>query len=102
MELMLIGDHVDAREAYRMALVNKVVPLNQLMPTAVNWAEKICKNGPLGVRATKEAIIRGYGLNWDEGRRLEAEIMSRIVASEDFKEGAKAFAEKREPDFKGR
>ena len=72
------------------------------MPTAFDWAQKICENGPLGVRATKEAIIRGYGLNWDEGRKLEAEIMSRIMVSEDFKEGAKAFSEKRKPVFKGR
>ncbi|MDD5191067.1 MAG: enoyl-CoA hydratase-related protein [Dehalococcoidales bacterium] len=102
MELMLLGDQIDAAEAYRMALVNRVVPLKDLMPTALQWADKICQNGPLGVRASKEAIARGYGMNGEEAQKLEAELFGRIWASEDFKEGARAFAEKRRPNFKGR
>lgn len=102
MELMLMGEPVDAGEAFRMGLVNRVVPLEKLMTTARQWAETICEAGPLGVRATKEAVIRGYGMTWEDGVKLEAELMTRIRSSEDFKEGALAFARKRQPVFKGR
>jgi len=100
MELMLMGQHIDAYEAYRMGLVNKVVPLSQLMPTAREWAEIICQAGPLGVSATKEMVIRGYDMTMEEGVKLESEMLDRVRSSEDFMEGARAFAEKRKPVFK--
>ena len=101
MELMLMGQQINAGEAYRMGLVNKVVPMSQLMPTARDWANTICQAGPLGVSAVKEMVIRGYDMTMEEGVRLESELLSRVMSSEDFVEGARAFAAKRKPIFKG-
>jgi len=102
MELMLMGQQIDAREAYRMGLVNKVVPLDQLMLTAREWAEIICQAGPLGVSAAKEMIIMGHDITMEEGVKLEQKLLGHVRSSEDFMEGARAFAEKRKPVFKGR
>jgi len=102
MELMLMGQQIDAHEAYRMGLVNKVVPLDQLMLTAREWAEIICQAGPLGVSAAKEMIIMGYDMTMEEGVKLEQKLLGHVRSSEDFMEGARAFAEKRKPVFKGR
>lgn len=101
-EILLTGQHIDAQEAYRLGLVNKVVPLDKLMSTAKQYAEAICKNGPLGVRATKEAMIRGYNLTLDEGLQLERDLANRVRGTADFMEGAKAFAEKRPPDYQAK
>jgi enoyl-CoA hydratase/carnithine racemase len=101
-QILLLGEPIDAQEAYRIGLVNKVVPLAQLMPTAKQWAETICRKGPLGVRASKEAMIRGYDLSLEEGLRLERELANRIRMTEDFMEGARAFAEKRPPQYKAK
>lgn len=101
-EILLTGRHIDAQEAYRIGLVNRVVPLDQLMPTARELAETICQRGPMGVRATKEAMIRGYDLTLEQGLRLERDLANRVRTTEDFMEGARAFAEKRPPEYKGR
>ena len=102
MELMLTGKQVNAEEAYRMGLINLVVPRGELMQAAINWAESICEAGPLGVQATKEMIIRGYNMTWDDGMKLEAELTARVRNSEDFKEGTRAFMEKRKPLFEAK
>ena len=101
-EILLTGERISAQEAYRIGLVNKVVPLDELMATAKQIAKTICKKGPLGVRATKEAMIRGYNLPLDEGLKLESELAADVRSSEDFKEGARAFAENRPPVYKGK
>lgn len=101
-EILLTGQRIDAQEAYRLGLVNKVVPLDKLMSTAKQYAEAICKNGPLGVRATKEAMIRGYNLTLEEGLQLERDLANRVRGTEDFMEGAKAFAEKRPPNYQAK
>lgn len=101
-EILLMGQHIDANEAYRIGLVNIVVPRDQLMPTAMKWAEVICEAGPLQTRAVKEVMIRGYSMPLDESLHLEREIADRIRNSEDFIEGTRAFVEKRKPQWKGR
>ena len=101
-EILLMGKHMDAQEAYRIGLVNKVVPLDRLMPTAREWAETICQAGPLQVRAVKEAMMRSYEMTLDEGLLLEREMLNRVRSTEDFMEGARAFVEKRKPDWKAK
>jgi len=76
------------------------VPLDQLMPTALKWAETICKNGPLAVRTAKEIAVRALGL--ESGFVLEKALGARVMGSEDAKEGPAAFADKRPPKFTGR
>jgi enoyl-CoA hydratase len=100
MELLLIGRPITAKRAYDIGLVNEVVPLEQLMPTALKWAETICKNGPLAVRTAKEIAVRALGL--ESGFVLEKALGARVFSSEDAKEGPRAFAEKRPPKFTGR
>ena len=100
MELLLTGKTIDAKRAYQIGLVNEVVPLDELMPTARNWAETICKNGPLAVRTAKEIAVRSLAL--EQGFVLEKALGERVMSSEDAKEGPRAFAEKRPPKFTGR
>jgi enoyl-CoA hydratase/carnithine racemase len=101
-EMLLTGDRIDANEAYRLGIVNKVVPPAELMAAAEALANKIAKNGPLAVRAAKEAMIRGTSMTLDEGMQLELDLVESLLDTEDAKEGPKAFAEKRKPEFKGR
>jgi E-phenylitaconyl-CoA hydratase len=101
-ELLFTGAAIDAHEAYRIGLVNLVVPLPELMPTAKEWARRICQNGPLALRAAKESMIMGIDMTLEEGLNLEQSIVDKLIVSEDAIEGAKAFAEKRKPVFKGR
>jgi enoyl-CoA hydratase len=100
MELLLTGRPIDARRAYEIGLVNQIVPREALMPTALKLAEMICKNGPLAVRTAKEIAVRALGL--ESGFVLEKALGARVLASEDAKEGPRAFAEKRPPRFTGR
>ncbi len=101
-EMLLMGQHIDAQEAYRIGLVNKVVPQDKLMPTAREWAEVICQAGPLGVRAAKEAMIRGCSLTLEDGLRLENSLFAYLLGTEDFTEGTRAFVEKRKPVYKAK
>ena len=101
-EILLMGQHIDAQEAYRIGLVNKVVPIEQLMPVAKQWAEILCQAAPLSVRATKEAMIRGYSMSLNGGLQLARELASSLTNTEDSKEGVTAFKEKRKPRWKGK
>jgi len=101
-EMLLMGKMFDAQEAYRIGLVNTVVPPEEVMPTAKEWAETICKAGPLAVRAAKQAMVRGCEMSLEDGLRLEFMLNAYITSTEDFKEGTTAFAEKRKPVYKGK
>jgi len=101
-ELVLTGKPIDADEAYRIGLVNRVVPPEQVMPVAKEWAELICQAGPLAVRAAKEAMVRGSSMTLEEGLRLENSLIARLMGTEDFIEGTAAFREKRRPEYKAK
>ncbi|MBN1612836.1 MAG: enoyl-CoA hydratase/isomerase family protein [Deltaproteobacteria bacterium] len=102
LEVLMTGDFIGAEEAYRIGLVNRVVPASKLMTAAQVLANRINENGPLAVRAVKEAAYRGLQMPLNEGLHLETLLLSRLRQSEDAWEGPKAFAEKRKPIYKGR
>ncbi|MCJ7594542.1 MAG: enoyl-CoA hydratase-related protein [Desulfobacterales bacterium] len=101
-EMILMGTPISAEEAYRVGLVNKVVPLAELLSTAREWAAKICENGPLAVRRAKEAMIRGGNMALEDGLSLELAFFEEMLQSEDYNEGLRALAEERKPEYKGR
>jgi enoyl-CoA hydratase/carnithine racemase len=101
-ELLLMGKLIDAQEAYRIGLVNQVVPQAEVMATAKEWAQAICKAAPLAVRAAKEAMLRGSAMTIEEGLRLENALVASVMATEDFTEGTTAFVEKRKPNYKAK
>ena len=102
MELLLTGDRYDAETALRFGLVSRVVPRDQLMATAEEIAQTILKNGPLAVRYIKQAAIQGREMPFEDGLRLESEFAGKVFRTEDAMEGPRAFAEKREPEDKGK
>jgi len=101
-EMLLIGGSITAQEALQVGLINKVVPADKLMEEAIAWAEKIAENGPLAVRAAKEAMLRGMDMSLKDGMQLELDLVEKLLDTDDSKEGPRAFAEKRKPKFKGR
>src|SRR5262249_49497856 len=101
-ELCLSGEMITAEEALRIGLVNHVYEPSELLPAAEALAKKIIANAPIAVRYTMEAIERGIELPQEEGLFLEATLFGLSCATEDMREGTKAFLEKRKPDFKGR
>ena len=100
MEMLLTANQFTAQEAYEIGLINKVVPREELMPTAMAYAEKIASNGPLAVQAIKESVLRGLAL--DAAYSIERLMSMLIFDSQDAKEGPKAFMEKRPAVWKGR
>jgi enoyl-CoA hydratase len=93
---------IDATEAYRIGVANKVVTVEELMPTAIEMMKQILANGPLAVALCIEAVDRGLEMSLDEGLVLEANHFGLLAATEDMTEGMKAFLEKRAPVFGGK
>jgi E-phenylitaconyl-CoA hydratase len=102
MEMLLLGRRLTAQEALNYGLINKIVPLKDLMPTAEQYAKRLCESGPLAVRAIKELAIRSQYLPLEHGLRLEESFQDFLRGTEDAKEGPRAFAEKRKPVYKAR
>jgi E-phenylitaconyl-CoA hydratase len=102
LELLLTGERIDAKTAHEFGLISKVVPLEELLPSAENIARRILECGPLAVRAIKQATLRGLDLSLAEGLKLERELANEVLQTEDAKEGSAAFAERRPPLYKGR
>jgi E-phenylitaconyl-CoA hydratase len=102
MLLLLTGDTIDAQEALRMGLVSKVVPHADLMPTAMDIARRIAHNAPLSVRAAKQLFTRGADMPLTQALALDKFMYGLLKDTEDRVEGRKAFAEKRNPVWKGR
>jgi enoyl-CoA hydratase len=102
LELILTGDRVSAADAERIGLVNRVVPPEQLMSAAEEMARKIASRGPVAVRSAIEAVNAGLEMAFDDGQFLEATLFGLLCATDDTKEGLRAFIEKRAAEFKGR
>ena len=102
MQLVLTGEMISAQEAYRIGLVNEVVPPSELIPRAEAIAKKIIANAPLAVQYAMEAVNHGMDVPLQEGLYLEATLFGVLCASEDKNEGTTAFLEKRAANFKGK
>ena len=102
MEMLLTGERIDAARAYEIGLVSRIVPPAELLPTAERMSKRICENGPLAVRATKELALRGLYQGPEEAIAYRNAVSALIRQSDDAKEGPRAFSEKRKPRFTGR
>ncbi len=102
MELILSGRMVTAQEALAMGLVNKVVPLSDLLPTCEALAKEILANSSLAISSAIEAINQGLDKALEKGLLFEAELFAKACDTEDSKEGTKAFLERRKANFQGR
>ena len=101
-EMLTSGRPIDANEAYRIGLVNQVVPAADLMAEARKMAEALLKPAPLAARAAKQAMMQGMNTTLLSGLEIEYHLEKYVTKSEDFKEGRQAFIEKRKADFKAK
>lgn len=101
LELILTGEPITAVEAYRIGLVNQVVPAAEVMPAAEKLAHRITANAPLAVKFALEAVNHGMEMSAAEGQFLEAALFGLCCTTADMKEGTRAFLEKRPPTFTG-
>lgn len=100
LELILTGDQITAQEAFRLNLVNKVVPGGEVLKTARDLAKKIAQKGAVAIRAAMDAITHGSVKPLPEGLAYEAERIAEVVRTDDMREGVSAFLQKRQPVFK--
>jgi enoyl-CoA hydratase len=101
-ELIFTGDNIGASEAYRIGLVDILVPAGEALCRAHTLSAKIQKKGPLAIKAAKKAITKGLDLPMDEALELEAVQFKSLCSTEDQKEGARAFLAKEKPQFQGK
>jgi enoyl-CoA hydratase len=101
LELILSGDMINAEEAYRIGLVNKIFPKEKLLEEAEAFCRKLMTKGPIALRCALEAVNKGLNQTLEEGLNLEANLFGLLCATQDTKEGLTAFLEKRKPTFKG-
>ena len=103
MELLLVGENISAERALQLGLVNEVVPHGEILTAAYRWASKIASNAPIAVQQTKKSALLGFRAgSLLEAFKIEDECHDPVFASEDAREGATAFLEKRKPVWKGR
>jgi len=102
LELLLTGQMIDAQEAYRIGLVNRVVPADRLLAEATQLVRSILENGPLAVRACLEAVDVGLEMSLDHALLLEANHFGLLSATADMREGTAAFVQKRKGEFEGK
>ena len=101
LEMMLTGAPVDAQEAWRIGLVNQVVPRAELMPRTLDLAQRIAAQAPIAVRCILSAVREGSGMTLADGCAHEASLFGLAAATSDWREGTNAFLEKRPPRFSG-
>jgi enoyl-CoA hydratase len=102
LEMILTGEMIDAQEAYRIGLVNKIVPPDKLMKETMDVAQEMASKGPIALRYAKEAIYKGMDMTLEQGLRLEADLYCLLHSTRDRTEGIEAFREKRTPRFEGK
>jgi enoyl-CoA hydratase len=102
MEMILTGKSISVEEAHRVGLVNRVVPPESLMEEAKRLASEIASKPPISVRSAKEAILKAQDMTLEVGLEFERKAFCMLFATEDGKEGMRAFLEKRTPNFKGK
>jgi enoyl-CoA hydratase/carnithine racemase len=102
LQMVLLGEVIDAKEALRCGLVSRVVADDAVDNEALALAERIAARGPLAVRYAKEAVLRGMEMPLEQALRFETDLTVILQTTEDRTEGVRAFLEKREPHFKGR
>ena len=101
LEMILTGARIDAREALRIGLVERVVPATEVLSSAQALARTLAEKAPVALRYAKEAVVKGLGVPLEDGLRLENDLATLLRTTEDRVEGAKAFLEKRKPHFTG-
>jgi enoyl-CoA hydratase/carnithine racemase len=104
MGMILTARHVSAKEGLELGFVNEVVPAGEALAAAERWAETICKNSPMSIRASKQAIQRGLSVSLEQAiaEQRDYPAVKAMAASQDYIEGPKAFAEKRPPKWLGK
>jgi enoyl-CoA hydratase len=102
MEMILTGDLIDAQEAYRIGLVNHVVPQTELMSYVKELAAKLAAKPPLAMKLAKNAIHTGLNMSLNDGIEYENKLFAILCGSQDKQEGVAAFLEKRRPNFQGK
>ena len=102
MEFLLTAEPLPAERAMQLGLLNELCAPEELMDRAFAWAGRILANGPLAIRATKESVIRGMEVTMKEAYKIETELSQMVFATEDAKEGPKAFAEKRKANWQNK
>jgi len=101
LEMILTGARIGAAEALRIGLVERVVPAEDLMKHTMELARELAGRAPLALRYAKEAVVKGLGMSLEDGLRLEGDLSTLLRTTEDRLEGARAFLEKRKPNWKG-
>lgn len=102
MEMLLFGETVDAAEALRIGLVNRMVPADKLQSEVADMASKISANAPIALKYAKEAVAKGLDMTLDQGLHLEADLYMLLQTTDDRIEGVTSFLDKRNPDFHGK
>jgi enoyl-CoA hydratase/carnithine racemase len=102
LELLFLGERISAKRFYDLGFVNKITPEEEVLVTAIEYAKKICENGPLAVRMDKQIFYKSREMDRSQIEELNWELQREILKSGDNLEGLKAYLEKRRPVYKGK